>query len=1548
MRYLYISLLSLFTLSAYGQSSWGFTGTADNDIAGDGKWRKWTGQSNANSSLKTQSDATGSAYHPTGAGTNFGGAFWDSALTAPFEFGYVIKTVGSGNDATSGFYLVATTDTNLTTGTGYFGRHQVLAGGTSAYRLRRYANLVTSPAGTNLVNMSPTASAVNDTLLMRVYADGRKTYIRRSGSTVDSATSTDVTYNIHTATNVRVGLYGNVQTTEHRVDDFFIRSIGSGAGGGGTVDTVPPVVVNILSSNATPYTNREFYITASLTDNFGLAYVIADSSQNGSTWAKWDSVLINTGTQTASYSYTSPTLQRASADTIYFRVRVREDSSHAGYAHFDTSETINVKISTAPSVTNNTRRVFGWLTFSDTRWDPPYSGGTIPADSIPWEIMTHASLFAANGNNPPQSSYINQFPYFTARAHESGVFAGICVGGSGDAALVTLMGNPALWNSWINTYLSYIDASSMDFIDFDLESGGYTLSNVASFFSILKDSLNTRTSGNDPSRAPFIVLTVSAPRAESWQSLQTYCEFVNVMSYDYAQVGTWGRLVWDNAPKSRQFYDGTGSITDTYGSGVNAEAPTMQKMALRVAAAGWPKTKINIGMDVMPAYFASTNTTVGARGPLYIRQPEPITGLTANGGAPTFSSLWGTLSGVNADSFTFDQTAQAYWLHTGAAASGGAATTDRVYTLLAFPGKDSGVIATRKVIDSMGIGVCIWNLGLEAWTTSATVPTGGRGWFFNQLRTHFSGIIDTNVAVISPPVTFTPANNATGVSTAPTLDWENVSGASAYHAQVSTVVTFVSTVKDTNSLAISAVSVTGLSNSTIYYYRVRVKNSANVWGGWSNTITFTTLPAVPGTPTLTSPADAATGQAQTLTFFWSAASGSPTHYQFILDDDVGFSSPFVSDSTLTILQRQVAGLANNTLYYWKVRAKSYAGGWGAYATARTFTTSSAIPSVPTLLTPVNGATNQAVLPTFTWTRPAGADSFQFQIDSTADFTTPLKDTLTALASYANQTLVSGRTYYWRAYSNGSAGNSGYSNAFVLTVGVESQPPAPGQPGAFVVHFDRAQNKYVSSGGAGFEVRSMAPSGYLKPVDSNNVMWGPRGYVDINGTVTTYATGSSGGTMTAQQILDSLKTIILDSLDLRSPLIKTDLRFESGSDANDTTKRVTISPASVSSDVNQVLAPLSGNLPVSDGSDDVAFNSVVSTEPIGISSGGTGSDLSGRGGTSQVLLKAGSGDTVTVRQLTTADISGYVTPLTISDTVSTLATIYDVSLKLNSAAIDTSTVLFWSDTLSRIATNSDISTKADTSNVLYMYDTISTLATAYDLTQISSSGISPTTVYEEIEDWIHNSGTGKMGWTVGAGTGSTSPTQLTGTGIATADSNRMGLIQFNVGTSAAGHSTIYLNNNHYRFGGGEMILEASVKTAAVVGAGNDYRFRVGFTDAITNAFPTDGAYFEWSADSGSQGWKGVTANNATYSYTSYSSAVTASTWYRLRIVVNADGSSAVFSINGTTLGTLTTNIPKASGREFGITCAALNYGAPSGSPIPLLDYIYIKKTFNPSR
>jgi uncharacterized protein (TIGR02145 family) len=77
------------------------------------------------------------------------------------------------------------------------------------------------------------------------------------------------------------------------------------------------------------------------------------------------------------------------------------------------------------------------------------------------------------------------------------------------------------------------------------------------------------------------------------------------------------------------------------------------------------------------------------------------------------------------------------------------------------------------------------------------------------------------------PTLSSPSNGATNQSTSPTLSWNASSGATSYTLQVSTDSLFSSYVYNQSGLTSISQQVTGLSNSTLYYWWV---NAANGYG----------------------------------------------------------------------------------------------------------------------------------------------------------------------------------------------------------------------------------------------------------------------------------------------------------------------------------------------------------------------------------------------------------------------------------------------------------------------------------------------------------------------------------------------------------------------------------------------------------------------------------------------------------------------------------------------------------------------------------------------
>jgi subtilisin family serine protease len=203
------------------------------------------------------------------------------------------------------------------------------------------------------------------------------------------------------------------------------------------------------------------------------------------------------------------------------------------------------------------------------------------------------------------------------------------------------------------------------------------------------------------------------------------------------------------------------------------------------------------------------------------------------------------------------------------------------------------------------------------------------------LYTLFSG--GSTPTVPEAPVLSSPANGATSVLIPPTLTWAASTGATSYQLQVSTSSTFGSTVYNTSGLTATSVSVTGLSASTTYYWRVNASNAAGT-SDWSSVYSFTTAASsgsAPAAPTLVSPANGATNQSTTLTLRWNASTGA-TSYTVVLARDSAFTN-IVASGTTANTSATVSGLSRRTTYYWRVNASNGYGTspWSSYRYFRT-------------------------------------------------------------------------------------------------------------------------------------------------------------------------------------------------------------------------------------------------------------------------------------------------------------------------------------------------------------------------------------------------------------------------------------------------------------------------------------------------------------------------------------------------------------------------------------------------------------------------------------
>jgi len=272
------------------------------------------------------------------------------------------------------------------------------------------------------------------------------------------------------------------------------------------------------------------------------------------------------------------------------------------------------------------------------------------------------------------------------------------------------------------------------------------------------------------------------------------------------------------------------------------------------------------------------------------------------------------------------------------------------------------------------------------------------------------------------PTLVSPANGATGVVTTPLLNWNDVANATSYEVQVSLVSSFALVARSA-TVATSQWTVSpALSVNTLYYWRVRAKNTCGTFGSWSAVRSFRTC-STPSAPTLVSPANYANFVSTSPLLNWNDVSGA-TSYEV----QVSLSSTFgtvARSATVATSQWTVSpALSTNTVYYWRVRAKNVCGTVGPWSVVWNFKTCST-PSAPTLVSPANGATGVSLSPLLDWNNVAGATAYQVQVSLSSTFATIARSATVTTSQWTVSPALSTNTiYYWRVRANNACGTVG--------------------------------------------------------------------------------------------------------------------------------------------------------------------------------------------------------------------------------------------------------------------------------------------------------------------------------------------------------------------------------------------------------------------------------------------------------------------------------------------------------------------------------------------
>jgi hypothetical protein len=375
--------------------------------------------------------------------------------------------------------------------------------------------------------------------------------------------------------------------------------------------------------------------------------------------------------------------------------------------------------------------------------------------------------------------------------------------------------------------------------------------------------------------------------------------------------------------------------------------------------------------------------------------------------------------------------------------------TDAGFTTLVY--NDSTITDTSKVVPGLQpVTTYYWRVNSKntSGTSAFTAP-----WNFRALGVpNIVTLLNPPNGAIDEPTTimfvWSKAIEPTLLASKPLggkQNADNMLTISKYYFELTRdTVTFLDIYRDSTTTD-TTLNVGSLLTNRDYFWRVKAQNQNGngTFTGWSR---FKTIVANPISPVLLLPLNNAVGQPTTVIFKWSKVNdnvdfsmGNKTNnsgideitaiskYYFELTID--FNSVYrdstvagPSDTTLT-----VAGLsANNTSYYWRVRARNQSG-LGPWASWFTFSTTV---TAPVLTAPANNSTGISLTPAMSWTAVTGATNYRLQISTDSSFATTQYDTVVAgTTNTVPANKLTGMTkYYWRV-SAGNSGGSGPYSAF---------------------------------------------------------------------------------------------------------------------------------------------------------------------------------------------------------------------------------------------------------------------------------------------------------------------------------------------------------------------------------------------------------------------------------------------------------------------------------------------------------------------------------------
>lgn len=179
------------------------------------------------------------------------------------------------------------------------------------------------------------------------------------------------------------------------------------------------------------------------------------------------------------------------------------------------------------------------------------------------------------------------------------------------------------------------------------------------------------------------------------------------------------------------------------------------------------------------------------------------------------------------------------------------------------------------------------------------------------------------------------------------------------------------------------------------------------------------------------------------------------------------------------------------------------------------------------------------------------------------------------------------------------------------------------------------------------------------------------------------------------------------------------------------------------------------------------------------------------------------------------------------------------------------------------------------------------------------------------------------------------------------------IRMSTATNTNGGYRFNTGFTNYEFGVNPFRYEILTRVNVNSDGTDTFQYICGFFDTSGVINQVDGAFFLYDSQGVSTGsaasgnWQLVTASNSVRTFTTSSVAIDNTNLQKLRIDVNAAGTSVQFYINDTLVGTHTTNIPTGAARQFGLG-NFLQKSAGTTARTTDVDYMFFKMKFTTPR